>query len=108
MDIVVPGASRFFREDLPDKTVTFTWLEVTRVAVFKRDQFTVDCICMIFELNNKESVEVNENMEGWGTLVKAVPVYLSGALAEEQWWNKVVSPAFELCFTQIYSRQGTS
>jgi hypothetical protein len=104
VDIVAPGASRFFREDLPDKIVTFTWPEVTQVAVFKRDQFIVDCICMIFELNNKESLEVNENMEGWSTLVKAVPVYLSGALNEEEWWSNVVSPTFEPCFTEIYSR----
>lgn len=104
VDIVVPEKSRFFREDLPDKTVTFKWLEVTQVAVFKTDQFTVDCICMVFELNYKESLEVNENMEGWNTLVKAVPIYLSGALTEAEWWDKVVSPAFELCFTTIYSR----
>ncbi|HZE24707.1 MAG TPA: hypothetical protein VE054_11970 [Blattabacteriaceae bacterium] len=84
VDIVVPGKSRLFRDDLLDKTVTFNWPEVTQVAVFKRDQFTVDCICMIFELANSETLEVNENMEGWNTLVKAVPIYLSGALAEEQ------------------------
>jgi hypothetical protein len=104
VDIVVPGTSRLFREALPDKTVTFKWPEVTQVAVFKRDQFTIDCICMVFELNYKESLEANENMEGWNTLVKAVPIYLSGALAEEQWWNNVVAPAFEFCFTTIYSR----
>ena len=104
VDIVVPGKSRLFRPDLPDKTVTFNWAEVTQVGVFKRDQFTVDCICMAFELNHKESVELNENMEGWSTLVKAVPIYLSGALTEEQWWDKVVWPTFELCFTTIYSR----
>ena len=104
VDIIVPGASRFFHENLPDKTATFTWTEVTRVAVFKRDQFLVDCICMGFELNHKETLEVNENMDGWDTLVKAVPVYLSAALAEEQWWNKVVSLTFEPCFTETYSR----
>ena len=104
VDIVVPGKSRLFRNDLPDKTVTFNWTEVTQVAVFKRDHFTVDCICMIFELNKTQTLEVNENMEGWNTLVKAVPVYLSGALDEEEWWNKVVAPAFEPCFTKIYSR----
>lgn len=104
VDIVVPGKARLFRENLQDKTVTFKWPEVTQVAVFKRDQFTVDCICMAFELNYKESLEVNENMEGWNTLVKAVPIYLSGALTEAEWWDKVVWPTFELCFTTIYSR----
>ncbi|HEY2232667.1 MAG TPA: hypothetical protein VGK01_04245 [Candidatus Angelobacter sp.] len=74
VDIVVPGKPRLFREDLPDKTVAFNWPEVTQVAVFKRDQFTVDCICMIFEVANNETLEVNENMEGWDTLVKAVPI----------------------------------
>jgi hypothetical protein len=104
VDIVVPGKSRLFREDLPDKTVTFKWPEVTQVAVFKRDRFSVDCICMVFELNHTESLEVNEDLEGWNTLVEAVAIYLSGALTQGQWWNKVLWPTFELCFTTIYSR----
>jgi hypothetical protein len=104
VDIVFPGKPRLFRKDPPDKTVTFTWSEVTQVAVFKKDKLLVDCICMVFELNNTETLEVNEEMEGWNTLVRAVPLYLSGALDEKEWWNKVISPAFELCFTEIYSR----
>ena len=93
-----------FRENLPDETITFTWREVTEVGVFKRDCYTVDQIHMIFELNRTETVEVTENMDGWSQLVTAVPVHLSGALAQEEWWDKVVSPAFELCFTIIYPR----
>ena|SRR5258707_8261052 len=104
VDIVIPGKSRLFRENLPDKTVTFSWQEVTQVMVFKRDQFIVDLICMLFELNGKETSEMNENMQGWQDLVKAVPIHLPGALTQEEWWGKVVSPAFETCLTQVYPR----
>jgi hypothetical protein len=78
--------------------------EVTRVIAFKRDQWTVDCICFAFELNGKETIEVSENMEGWAALVDAVPVRLPGALRQEEWWDKVVSPTFEPCLTNIYPR----
>ncbi len=104
VDIIVPGKSQHFRKDLPDQTVTYTWQEVTQVLVFKRDQLVVDLICMEFELNGRETVEVNEGMEGWKSLVEAVPVYLAGALTQEEWWVKVVSPTFETCLTQVYTR----
>jgi hypothetical protein len=103
VDISVPETKRLFRKNLPATTVTFTWNEVTRAAVFKRDQFTVDCICMIFELNGIETVEVNEDMEGWSSLLQAIPLHLPGALAQEDWWDRVAFPAFETCFTEIYS-----
>ena len=58
----------------------------------------------MFELNGTHTVEVSEDMLGWKALVEAVPVYLRGALSQEEWFQKVASPAFELCLTDIYSR----
>jgi hypothetical protein len=104
VDIIVPGKPRLFQENLPERTITFTWQEVTQVMVFKRDIFSVDLICMVFELNGKETIEVNEEMKGWKTLVEAVPIYLPGALTQGEWWEKVAWPAFELCLTHIYPR----
>jgi hypothetical protein len=102
VDIFVPGKRRLFRKDLPDKTITFRWNEITQAAVFKRDLFTVDCIHLIFELNGTHTLEVHEEMQGWKDLIDAIPRHLPGAMSQEQWWNKVVSPAFELCWTKIY------
>jgi hypothetical protein len=104
VEILVPGKPRLFRGTLPDKTVTFAWREVTRVIAFKRDRWIVDCICFAFELNGTETIEVSEEMEGWAALVDVVPVYLAGALRQEEWWDKVVSPTFQPCLTNIYLR----
>jgi hypothetical protein len=104
VNVIVPGELRLFRKDLADKAVAFTWQEVSRVIAFKRDQWIVDRICLVFELNGTETMEVNEEMEGWTALVNAVPVYLSGALAQEEWWSKVAFPAFQTCLTEIYPR----
>ena len=87
---------------MPDKTITFRWNEVTQAAVFKRDLFTVDCIHLIFELNHIETIELHESMQGWEALIASIPQNLSGALSQEQWWDKVVSPPFETCWTKIY------
>jgi hypothetical protein len=102
VDIVVPERRRCFRKSIPEKTITFAWHGITEVCVFKRDCYTVDQICMIFELNRTETVTVSEDMDGWSELVTAIPVYLPGALTQDGWWDKVVSPAFELCITKIY------
>jgi len=83
---------------------TFNWREVTRLFAFKRDIFAVDLICFAFELHGFETLEVNEHMQGWNTLVAAVPIRLPGALAQEEWFQKVAFPAFALCWTQIYPR----
>jgi hypothetical protein len=104
VEIHVPGKRRLFGKDLPDKTLTFTWGEVTRVIAFKRDCWIVDSIRFVFELNGTQTIEVWEEMKGWEALVDAVPVYLPGALSQKEWWERVVSPTFELCRTEIYPR----
>jgi hypothetical protein len=104
VDIIVPGRARLFRKTPPDTTSTFLWEEVTRIFVFKRDAFTVDLICMAFELNGAQTIEINENMDGWKELADAVPVYLPGTLTHNDWFQKVAFPAFALCWTQIYTR----
>src|SRR5262249_16157098 len=97
VEIAVPGKQRLLPKSLPDRTVSFEWREVTRVLAFKRDQLIVDCICCIFELNGTETVEVNEDMQCWKVLMDAIPVNLSGALRQEEWWRKVAFPAFASC-----------
>lgn len=104
VDIIVPGKSRFFRKDLPDTNTSFTWKEVTEIVAFKRDCWTVDLICFVIEINKTETLELNENMIGWKSLIDAIPRYLAGALTEDEWFTKVAFPAFKPCQTQIYSR----
>ena len=46
-------------------SVAFAWESVSAVDTFKRDYFTVDCICLAFE-TPRGWIEVNEDMKGWG------------------------------------------
>jgi hypothetical protein len=104
VEIRAKGVSGIFRRKSFDRKLQFRWTEISRVCVFKRDCFTVDLICMVLELDDAESTEVNEEMPGWPALIEALPVYLPGALPQHEWWEKVMLPAFELCWTQLYSR----
>lgn len=104
VDIIVPGKSRLFRKDLPDTNTSFNWKDVTEIVAFKRDCWIVDLICFVIEINKTETLELNENMIGWKSLTDAIPHYLAGALAEDEWYTKVAVPAFKPCQTQIYSR----
>jgi hypothetical protein len=102
VEIHVSGVSGLFRRKSFEKKLQFRWAEVTRACVFKRDCFSVDLICLAFELNGAQATEVNEDMAGWPALIEALPVYLPGALPQQEWWDKVMIPAFELCWTQLY------
>jgi hypothetical protein len=93
-----------FRKKHMERTLNFAWSEVTQVSVFKRDCFTVDLICLAFELNGSHFTEVNEEAVGWKALVDALPNYLPGALSQDEWWNDVVTPPFELCWKDLYKR----
>jgi hypothetical protein len=105
LEIRVSGNSGIFRRKPVDTRQRFRWVEITRVSVFKRDCFTVDLLCLALELNGRQYTELNEEMAGWSELIEALPVYLPGALPLHQWWEKVMFPAFERCWTQLYPRQ---
>lgn len=105
VEIRASGVTGIFRRKPFERKLQFRWAEVTRVCAFKRDCFTVDLLCLALELNGAECAEVNEEMAGWSTLIDALPAYLPGALPQHEWWDKVMLPAFEMCWTQLYPRQ---
>ena len=51
----------------------FEWRDVTSAAVFQRDCFSVDLLCLAFFVQ-VENVRVNEEMPGWKELVKTLPL----------------------------------
>jgi hypothetical protein len=81
----------------------FRWSDVNRVLAYKRDCITVDLICLAIG-TPADAVEVDEEMEGWTTLVAKLPTYLPGCLAYEQWFAKVAFPAFETNTFEIFRR----
>lgn len=100
--IIIPGRRRFLRRRLPDQIVSFQWSEITRVFAFKRDCYVVDSIHMLLELNTSQQVEIFEEMAGWQDFVTALPNYVPGAPAIQEWFTSVAFPPFETCWTQLY------
>ena len=84
--------------------IVIAWRDTVSVEVFKRDLYSVDLICLTFHLNDKKTLEINEEMNGWESLVKKLPDYLPGCQAFEQWFLDVVFPAFKPNLTVIYKR----
>jgi hypothetical protein len=84
--------------------VAKSWSGICLVTAFKRDLFTVDCICLHFADADGTVVELNEEMAGWNRLVDALPTLLPGCKPQSEWYFAVAFPAFTANPTQIYHR----
>jgi len=83
------------------------WADVCRATAFKRDLFTVDCICLRLGLADGTGVELNEEMAGWNRLMDALPVLLPGCRPHSEWASSVAFPAFATNLAEVYSRATT-
>jgi len=92
----------WYRDGSESKT-ELKWSEVNGVVAYKRDCLTVDLICMGFTTPDG-GVEVNEEMDGWKTLIDAVPCLLLGTTSKEEWWQKVEQPLFAANPTTLFSK----
>jgi hypothetical protein len=88
--------------------IVIAWQDTVRVEAFKRDLYAVDLICLDFVLNDNKAVEINEEMEGFDSLVNKLPEYLPGCQKFEQWFLVVAIPAFKENNTVIYQRDHTN
>ncbi len=88
-------------------TVKTRWTEVLKVTAFKRDLFAYDLLCIVFESVGMQ-LEVDEQMEGWEAMIAALPIYLPGIRASEQWWDEVAHPGFATNVTQLFLRDQTT
>ena len=82
----------------------FKWLNVVRLEAFKRDLYAVDQICMVVVLDENKEVEINEEMNGWDSLMRKLPRYLSGCQEFGEWFDVVAKPPFKENLTVIYKR----
>lgn len=48
---------------------SFRWDDVAAAKVFKRDLFSVDCICLAFQKTDGTWFEINEECKGWRDLL---------------------------------------
>ena len=83
---------------------SFRWDDAILLIAFKRDLFAVDRICLGIELKDGETIEVDEEMKGWDSLVQKLPEYLPGCKSFAEWFEVVAFPAFELNATRIFER----
>lgn len=84
--------------------IVVPWQDIIQIQAFKRDLYAVDLICLANQLIGNKTVEINEEMDGWESLVNELPEYLSGCKEFEGWFLDVAFPAFKPNVTSIYER----
>jgi len=77
--------------------------DVTVAVAFKRDLMFVDNVCLSFELPTGW-VEVDEEMQGFGTLLESLESLLPGFPPSVEWWHGVCIPAFKTNYTVLWTR----
>lgn len=91
------------KKDRGEKVIA--WQDVVKVEAFKRDLYAVDLICLSILFEDKTSIEIDEEMEGWDSLVDKLTEYLPGSKNFADWFDVVAFPAFKPNLTVIYSRK---
>ena len=82
------------------------WIKVIRVSAFKRDLFSIDCVCIFFVESDERGLEVHEEMNDWIEFVESLPVHLPGCKPAEAWLQDITIPAFATNLTELFSRPG--
>lgn len=85
------------------QTSSLRWDAVHTVIAYKRDIYSYDLICLALG-NDKESIEVNEEMQGWSELVERLPAFLPGTRPLSGWWERVAQPPFAPSVTTLFRR----
>jgi hypothetical protein len=81
-----------------------SWRDVIKVEAFKRDLYAVDLICLKFLFEDNTTLEVDEEMEGWDSLVASLSDCLPGSKKFADWFEVVAFPAFKRNLTVVYRR----
>ena len=84
--------------------LVLAWQDTRKVEAFKRDLYAIDLICLAVTSADNKTVEINEEMSGWKSLVDKLPAYLPGCLTFEEWFDGVAFPAFKQNLRVIYQR----
>ena len=89
-----------FSENVNKKARLLKWDQVNRIAVYKKDEFTTDLICIEFGLPENMVVTLHEELEGYHSVVQAMNIQFEGI--EKDWYSKIVQPVFERNYRVIY------
>ena len=81
-------------------TQLLIWKQVKSVAVYKKNEFMSDLICIEFGLPENMTITIHEEMEGYDSVVQTMHLQFEGI--EKDWYSKIVKPAFERNYRIIY------
>lgn len=95
----------FFQGKPTTKIQKILWQDVTNVYVYKRDVFTHDLICLMFRTKGAQTMELNEQMEGWQDIIVNLPNHLPDCKSFDEWFMEAAFPAFELNLIEIYQKE---
>ena len=84
--------------------VLLGWRDTRKIEAFKRDLYATDVICLAVASRDNKTVEINEEMSGWKSLVDKLPTYLPECLTFKEWFDDVAFPAFKPNLRVIYQR----
>jgi hypothetical protein len=89
----------------PVELTPIAWTKILKATAFKRDLFTVDCICLLLETSDKKHLELNEDMKGWLEFTDTMPKHLQGCKPLQDWIFEVAHPAFAPNPTEIFCKK---
>jgi hypothetical protein len=93
-----------FFSDGSTNSAAMKWTEISRIVAFKEDLFAYDLLCIALTDPNG-TIIVDEEMEGFDEMIRALPLRVPGVPAVEDWWLGVIQPAFATNFTVIFHRE---
>src|SRR6187549_3991879 len=79
----------------------FRWSDVQSISAFKRDQFTVDEVCLAFDVG-WGVVELNEDTKGYPELARDLPNRFPGF--DIAGLSKIVLPPFSTNWSELWRR----
>ncbi len=86
--------------------VFLRWQSLEKIKAYNRDLLTTDLVCLGLYTSESDFLEINEEMIGFGNLVESLPKSLPGFPDQQEWWEKIVKPAFAANSTKLWQRTG--
>jgi len=83
---------------------SFQWSEVSRIRTYKVDLFSVDMVCLEFDLGPaKATCTAHDDMNGFARLCDVIRRAFPSI--REDWWSRVAFPAFATNSEVLYDRE---
>jgi hypothetical protein len=92
-----------FCVDLNCEVEKYLWQEIKSIIAYKRDDYTVDTICLDIYFQNKSCLTITENTSGWYQFINYLGKNV--LLNDDNWQVKIILPAFATNLTLLYDKQ---